>query len=342
MARWSALGAVCLAVVIAACGADPAPAQQASWASFQPAPGVIDLAGPRSDGRLVVAMGGGLQLFGGAGLAPFTSPTGGGAYVPASGESYIALTPKVRLPKAHCSFHRDDVFAIANPGGIVRVSRSGSASRFATTASQFLSAITFDRVGSFGHRLLTTGTANGQTTLYAIDCHGRVRTLTKRGPLVEGGIEVAPRGFGRLGGRLIGADEMHGPIYAFKPSGSATVVATPSLPAGGDIGVESVGFVPRLRSNGAAFLADRGGQAAPHQGTDSILRLAASQLASAGIAAGDLLVATEGGAETVAVRCRRGKACAVLPVGLGPSIAHAEGHIAFLGARPSHKRQHHG
>src|SRR4051812_46913052 len=120
MSRWSASAAVCLALLLASCGADSAPAQQVSWSSFQPAPGVVDLAGPRSDGRLVVAMGGGLQLFGGAGLNPFTSPTGAGAYVPAVGESYIALAPKVRLAKAGCSFRRDQVFAIANPGGVVR------------------------------------------------------------------------------------------------------------------------------------------------------------------------------------------------------------------------------
>jgi hypothetical protein len=333
MARWSVRLSAFLALLLASCGADAAPVEQVSWASFQPAPGVIDVAGPRSDGRLVVAMGGGLQLFGGAGLTPFTAQTGAGAYVPAVGESYIALTPRVRLRKAGCSFHRDDVFAIANPGAIVRISRSGSASSFAKTPSQFLSAVAFDRVGAFGHRLLAVATANGQSTLYAIDCRGRVRTLADHGPLVEGGIEVAPRSFGRFAGRLIGADETHGPIYAFKPNGTASVVATPALATGGDIGVESVGFVPRLRANGAAFLADRGGQAAPHQGTDSILRLTAAQLRSAGVAAGDLLVATEGGAETVAVRCRKGKGCAVLPVGPGPTIAHAEGHIAFLGIR---------
>ena len=247
MARWSVRLSAFLALLLASCGADAAPAEQVSWASFQPAPGVIDVAGPRSDGRLVVAMGGGLQLFGGAGLTPFTAQTGAGAYVPAVGESYIALTPRVRLRKAGCSFHRDDVFAIANPGAIVRISRSGSASSFAKTPSQFLSAIAFDRVGAFGHRLLAVATANGQSTLYAIDCRGRVRTLADHGPLVEGGIEVAPRSFGRFAGRLIGADETHGPIYAFKPNGTASVVATPALATGGDIGVESVGFVPRLR-----------------------------------------------------------------------------------------------
>ena len=44
--------------------------------------------------------------------------------------------------------------------------------------SPFLGAIAFDRVGSFGHRLLVAGTANDQTTLFAIDCHGRLKMIT--------------------------------------------------------------------------------------------------------------------------------------------------------------------
>lgn len=339
MARLSAPVAICLALLLASCGADAAPAQQVSWTSVQPAPGVVDAVGPRTDGRLVVAVGGGLELFGGSGLTPFTSPTGRGAYVPSAGESYIALTSRVRLPKAHCSFHRDEVFAIGdNPDRIVRITRSGRASNFATLPSPFLGAIAFDRVGSFGHRLLVIGTDNGQSTLYAVDCRGHVSKLTDHGPLVEGGMEVAPRSFGRFGGRLIAPDEMHGPIYAFKPDGSATTVTTPSLPTGGDIGVESLGFVPRLRANGAAFLADRGVPGNPHPGTDTILRLTAAQLKSAGVVAGDLLVATEGGAETVAIRCRRGKGCSAHRIGQGPSVTHAEGHIAFLGVGRPQKR----
>jgi hypothetical protein len=334
MTRWIALAGSCFTLLAASCGAGAAGAQEITWTPFQGAQGVVDLAGPRSDGRLVVAMGGGVQLFGGSGLRPFTSPTGDGAYVPSANEPYIALTPKVRLPKAHCSFHRDEVFAIGeNPNRVVRITRAGRASDFVVLPSPFLGAITFDRVGTFGHRLLVSGTEVGQSTLYAIDCRGRVRTLMDHGPNVEGGIEVAPRGFGRFGGRLIGLDEMHGPIYAFKPNGSVTTLATPSLPTGADIGVESLGFVPRLKPNGAAFLADHGVPGAPHPGTDSLLRLTAAQLKSAGVGAGDLLVATEGGAETVVVRCRRRKPCSVRRIGQGPSVAHAEGHIAFLGVR---------
>jgi hypothetical protein len=42
---------------------------------------------------------------------------------------------------------------------------------------------------------------------------------------------------------------------------------------------------------------------------------------------GDLLVATEGGAETIQVRC--GSTCSVRQVATGPDVAHGEGHIEF-------------
>jgi hypothetical protein len=340
MSRRTALAAVVgLTLAFASLGAHSAGARQVSWAPFQAAPGDIDVVGPRSDGRMAVAMYGGIQLFDGSKLTPFTYQTGPGAYMPAIGEPYLAMTPKIRLPKSNCSFHRDEIFALDYPVGIKRITRFGFASEFATPSSPTLSGITFDRVGTFGHRLVTTGTVNGRTTLHTVDCRGQVTTLTDHGPLVEGGIEVAPRTFGRFGGRLIAPDETSGAVYAFKPDGSATTVAIPSLLTGGDIGVEAVGFVPRLGPKGAAFLADRSDQAQPHPGTGSILRLTAAQLEKVGVAAGDLLVATEGGAETVAIRCRRGKKnCRVRVVGPGPSVAHPEGHISFVGALPPKDR----
>lgn len=333
--RWAApaSGVILAAIALVSCGADSAPAE-VSWQSVQAAPGVVDVAGPRSDGRLVAAVGGGLELFAGSGLTPFTHQSGAGAYLPSAGESYLAVTPRVRLPKSRCSFHRDEVFAIGGgPTRVVRITRRGAASDFAALPSPFLGAITFDRVGSFGHRLLVAGRANQETTLYAIDCRGRVKKIAAGGPLIEGGMQVAPASFGQLAGRLIAVDELSGRIYAFKPNGRAATVARPGLPTGGDIGVEALGFVPPLKPGGAAFLADHGVPGNPHPGTDSLLRLTASELKSAGVRAGDLLIATEGGAETISVRCRKGKGCAVRRIGAGPSVAHAEGHISFLGLR---------
>jgi hypothetical protein len=207
------LAGMTASLLLASCGASAAPPQQVAWQSAVPAPGIVDLAGPRSDGRLVAALGSDLSLFGGGPLVPLTSASGPGAYAPFSGEAYIALAPEVRLRKAGCSFHRDDVFAIGDqPDRIIRVNRNGRASNFVNLPSPFLSAIAFDRVGSFGHRLLVTGTANGQSTLYAIDCRGRAKVLASGAPLVEGGMAVAPRSFGRFGGRLIAVDEFSGRI----------------------------------------------------------------------------------------------------------------------------------
>ncbi len=51
-------------------------------------------------------------------------------------------------------------------------------------------------------------------------------------------------------------------------------------------------------------------------------------LRAAGARPGDLLVATEAGALTDAISCTA-KGCRVRLVAVGPTIAHAEGHIAF-------------
>jgi hypothetical protein len=48
----------------------------------------------------------------------------------------------------------------------------------------------------------------------------------------------------------------------------------------------------------------------------------------AGVRSGDLLAVTEGGAQTIAVRCAA-RACRVRHVAAGPRIAHVEGHVAF-------------
>ena len=58
-----------------------------------------------------------------------------------------------------------------------------------------------------------------------------------------------------------------------------------------------------------------------------ILRLGGRSILRAGVLPGDLIVAGEGGAETVAVRCRA--TCSVKHFADGQSVAHAEGHIVF-------------
>jgi hypothetical protein len=148
-------------------------------------------------------------------------------------------------------------------------------------------------------------------------------------PRVEGGIAVAPRGFGRFGGRLIAPDELGGVLVAVDARGRSTTLVRSGLPAGGDIGVESLGFVPAGFDGGmTALLADRAVRGAPHPGTDSILGVSGAALRSAGVRAGDLLAATEGGGETIAVRCGP-RSCTRRLVAHGPRVTHAEGHVVF-------------
>jgi hypothetical protein len=145
---------------------------------------------------------------------------------------------------------------------------------------------------------------------------------------MEGGIAVAPASFGRYGGDLIAPSETSGRVYAIRPDGTVATVAVSGLPHGGDIGVESAGFVPpRFGPGGAAFLADRYSRGNRHPGTNSMLRLPGPALLKAGARAGDLLVATEAGARTILVHCAR--SCTVRYVAAGPAVTHAEGHIVF-------------
>jgi hypothetical protein len=189
-----------------------------------------------------------------------------------------------------------------------------------------------DRVGSFGHRLLVTATASGKTTVHAFDCRGRDRVVAAGGPLVEGGLAVAPRTFGRYAGWLIGADEGSGRIYAFGPGGRSRLLASAGFPAGADVGVEALGFVPgALGRHATAYLADLGAPGSPTSGSDSLLVLRPADISRMRLRAGDLLVATEAGAKTIALRCRR--VCKIRRVADGPSSTHAEGHITFLPRR---------
>ena len=137
--------------------------------------------------------------------------------------------------------------------------------------------------------------------------------------------------FGRYCGDLVAPGETSGRVFAIGPDGSVVTLVVSSLPHGGDIGVESAGFVPPgFSADGAAYLADRFSKGNRHPGTDSILRLPGHELISAGVRAGDLLVATEASARTIVVRCA--SSCAARYIAAGPAITHAEGHIAFTSA----------
>jgi hypothetical protein len=327
-------------VVLAAAGATLAlltfAAPPPSWRTVDHVPGIVDVAGPRADGRLVMSTHTGLFL-----VRPGGSPTAfaNPGYPGAVGEPYVALIPRTTVTGARCSFERDDVFALdpsATPG-VVHITANGQTSRLVNLpAGVFPSGIAFDATGRFDHRLLVTGVVNSKTTLYAISCGGGITTVTAGAPRVEGGIVVAPPSFGHFGRDLIAADETTGTIYAFGPRGAVAHLADSGVPFGGDVGVEALGFVPRLSAHGAAYLADLGAPGSPTQGTDSLLTLSRADFARGGVRPGDLLAASEGGAATIAVHC--GKPCTVRIIAQGPATTHAEGHLAFTGASGSQLR----
>lgn len=324
-------------VLLASCGGssvEPSAGRPAQWKHFKSLPDAIDVAGPRHDGRLVAVTRTRLFLLDPAGaLSPFARGAHG-FMGKSGGEPYLALAPQRRLKSAGCSFHRDDVFVL-QPGAspkVARVTAAGRASTFAKLPKGgFLNGIAFDGVGRFGHRLLVGSHFKGRNAIYALDCTGHFRTVTSNAPTLEGGMAVAPTGFGRFGGDVIAADEHSGHAYAIGPKGNAHSLPDSGFPKGGDIGVESLGFAPPNLAPRDAFLADLGAPGSPTKGTNSILRVRGSALAKAGVKPGDLLLATEASAKTVAIRC--GATCTVRRVATGPAATHAEGHIVFSNPR---------
>jgi hypothetical protein len=328
-------------MVLAGCGGSHAAPRAtdapslAHWRQALHVTRVVDVTMPRADGRLVVAANGRLALLRPGGR-PQPFARGPGGYATEVGpEPYIALSPGQAVPGAGCRFPRESVYAIEPRGrpGVIAIARAGTPRRVVDPPDAgLLNGIAFDAIGRFGHRLLVTATKAGVTTVFSVDCRGRARTITPTAPAAEGGIVVAPPSFGRFAGHLIAPDERSGRILAIAPDGRATLVANSGIPRGGDIGVESAGFVPRGFGRGwSAYLADRVSPGNLHPGDDAILSLGGRALLHAGVRPGDLIVASEGGAQTVAVRCH--STCSVRHIADGPPVAHAEGHIVFARAR---------
>jgi hypothetical protein len=315
----------------------PAAAQtETAWQQWQHLVGIVDV-GARDDGTLLAMVAGHLfTVAPDSGAAtPFADGPGGFSADP-NVESYFVVASNQSVDNAGCGWRANDAFVLdlSSPPGIARVDPSGQSTRFATLGGvDTLGGITMDGVGNFGHRLLVTGTHDGnQTTVFSIDCNGLPNTLTTVAPLVEGGVAVAPPTFGRFAGDLIATDENSGQVWAIDPSGSASLVAVPNLPTGGDTGVESEGFVPPgFISSGLpafAYLSDRGTPDNPFPGTDSLLRLSSAALSGAGVQDGDLLVATEGNGTTVDIRCA--DTCQSFEVAQGTQGGHIEGHLLLL------------
>lgn len=296
-------------------------------------PDVVDVVGPRPDGRLVAAAAGRLFLVGEDG---HTAPFGSYATDPAA-ESYIAMAPGLDVTGAGCRFDAGQVYALelGSPQGITRVTVDGHPSRFVDTPPvDVLTGVAFDGTGRFGHQLLVAGRRGDRTVVFSIDCQGRLRTLTDSAPLMEGGMAVAPQLFGDHGGDLIGVDENSGNVVFVRYDGTSGILVKPDLPTGPDVGVESVGFLPPgfIGRGGTAYVADRRSPGSPSEGTDAIWRITADGFSHVGIDENDLMVSTEANGLTRVVRCRT--TCRVLPLGEATG-AHVEGHITVaLGPAP--------
>jgi hypothetical protein len=324
-------------VVMGALGWPVAASAATTWEQWQHLPGVVDVGGVRSDGKLVVMANGVMFLVGQDGsTTPFARGSDGFAGSP-DAEPYFVVAPVLPPTTAGCAFETDDAFVLdlSSPPGLIRVDPAGHASRFASMPSMdTLNGIGIDTTGSFDYRVLVSGSSQNQEAVFAVDCQGGVTTVSDSAPTMEGGLAVAPVGFGAFGGDLIGADESSGQIWAIAPDGSSSLVLLSSPPAGADTGVESLGFVPP--GGGTAYLADRATSNNPFPGTDNILRLEPSMLATAGAHPGDLLVATEGGGTTIGVRCQA-SGCTELSIADGPAgghTGHIEGHITLVPAAP--------
>ena len=328
----AAIPRVWLVLALAASQFATVPTTGPTWEHWRTVPGIFDVAGPRLDGTLVVAGSAQLYLVDPTGnVSTFANGPQGYAADPGA-EAYLALSSGHAVSGAGCSFVQDDLFVLRlhAPIGITRIDAQGHASPFATvTGVDALNGIAFDTTGKFGYRLLASGTSNGRGVIVTIDCAGTVQPITRTGPALEGGLAVAPAAFGPFGGDLIVPDEFSGNIYAISPDGTAAIVAKSGLPVGGDIGVESVAFVPQgFTRGGEAYYADRATPNNAHPGTDSLLRMPASDLAAAAVQDGDMLAATEGGATMIDVSCQA--TCQVMTVVGGASTSHGEGHIAFI------------
>ena len=336
----AALGMASLPAAAASPGLPSSNGPLAKWEQWRHITGVFDIAGPRSDGRFVLAANGELLLMTPDGATePFARGLLDGYKIDFNGEpeAYIAVTAGHRDDADGCSFNRDDTFVLdTSKAGVLRVDASGTKSRYADIPAESVSGIAFDTTGSFSRRLLVTGPLKGKTAVYTVDCTGRVRTVTAGAPGLEGGIAVAPATFGAFAGALIAPDENSGRIYAIDPGGGVQTIATSRLPVGGDVGVERPASSPAGfgAAGGAIYTADRSTPGNAHPGTDTLLRLQPGALPSA-VADGDLLVATEGGDLVEAVHCA--SSCSLREVAEATAPAHGEGHLVAIanGAGPT-------
>jgi hypothetical protein len=184
--------------------------------------------------------------------------------------------------------------------------------------------IAVDHAGRFGGRIVVALAVSGGTQVDAVDCGGHVALVAGSAPPMEGGMAIAPPGFGVFGGRLIGADEATGRIIAVGVDGAFEEVDTSGLPVGAGVGPESVGFAPPgFRQGGSAAIDAAGGPQS----------VSATDLNGAGVAEGDLLVVAVSG-ETIDLRCSA-SGCLKRGVVIAPTAGGGfEGNLLLVADHP--------
>jgi hypothetical protein len=308
-----------------------------AWQKFLKADGggrINDIVGPDSKSRLTTSSGIHLWHVGrNHKQVQFIKPHNGGrlGYLPSNPvfEHYIA-----QVPFAHCAgFKTGDIYGFTGPKPrLVQVTPKGKVKHGISLPSNLEpSGIVFDNPGgAFGGRLLVTerDRSTGTTGLLGFGCGG-TRWYASGLPRIEGGITIAPPGFGPWAGWVLGTNESHSQIYAISAGGSLDTVMVPGgAPIGGDRGIETLGAVPwGLDGASAAFISDRKTPGNIQPGNGLMLSLGWPVLQSQGVQAGDVLAVSEGGAYTFDVRCN--PVCSSSLVAYGQPNAHVEGHIAF-------------
>jgi hypothetical protein len=308
-----------------------ASAEDIAWEFWVPVPGAVDIDGPRTDGKFIVAGAAALWLLDPSGEKTEFARGPGGYHEDAGAETYIAMSRAMHLDSAGCDWTADETYILRmhGPFGVNRVSADGSESgSFANTPGvRILTGINFDTEGTFGNRLLVLGIRpNNRSVVFAVDCNGKTAVIAEGLPSLEGQIAVAPEGFGSFAGDLIIPDET-GRILAVTPDGKLKVLlARP--PAGVDKTIGALGFVPGgfTDRGGDMYHADHKTPGSTIPGTDSILRMKGDQLFNAGVRDGDLLATAEVGGALIDVRCA--ETCTATRLSVADK-AHTEGHFPF-------------
>ena len=150
-------------------------------------------------------------------------------------------------------FPKGGLFCNSPDNHIYRIGPDGAMTLFATLPETEISdgALTFDRVGKFGHRLVAaTGRSGGDGgKVFTIDSAGVVRLVgSYPGPGGAENVVIAPTTFGSQAGSALLAvdkDDKAGSLVAVSASGTATTIA--QFPDGAN---PLAVIPPRLRTTG--------------------------------------------------------------------------------------------